>query len=409
MGPFEAGLRRAPLPTAISTEGEPRLVERLRAEIDADPAARITFARFMSVALYEPDLGYYQVAAHRPGRGGDFLTAPETHPIFGAAIAIQLEELHVRLGRPARFVVREYGAGSGALARSILGAIAGLGPLGSVAGSPELAAAIRYAPIELNPHRRTELAAGLAADGLAAALEPDLSPDAPEVGAVLANELLDAMPVHRVVGRASGVAELFVTWRDGRFTEIEGSPSSPALAERLAADGVVLADGARAEICLELDGWLAELSAGLARGAAVIIDYGHPATELYGPTRRGGTLMAYAGHGVHDDWSVAVGRQDLTAHVDFTAVARLGEIAGLAPLGLTSQAEFLVGVGLDRLLEAVRSDPATTVEAWLAIRSAVHRLLDPRASGGFRVLILGRDVAADPPLAGLAFRLGGGA
>jgi SAM-dependent MidA family methyltransferase len=277
-----------------------------------------------------------------------------------------------------------------------------------VAGSPELAAALRYAPIELNRHRLGELVAGIGADGSAAALELDLGPDVPETGLVIANELLDALPVHRVIGRTAGLAELFVTWRGDRFEETGGPPSTPALADRLAADRVELPDGARAEICLEIDGWLAEASAGLARGAVIIIDYGHPAAELYGPTRRDGTLMAYAQHGVHDDWSVAVGQQDLTAHVDFSAVERAAGALGLTTLGLTRQAEFLVGVGLDRLLETVRSDPGTTVEAWLSVRAAVQRMLDPRASGGFRVLILGRGLPADPPLAGLAYRLGAG-
>ena len=115
----------------------------------------------------------------------------------------------------------------------------------------------------------------------------------------------------------------------------------------------------------------------------LVIDYGHPAAELYGPTRAAGTLLAYSGHRVHDDWALAVGRQDLTAHVDFSALDRAARAAGLTPLGLTSQAEFLVGAGMDELLEAIRSDPTTTMEDWLAVRSAVARLLDPRAMGGF--------------------------
>ena len=135
----------------------------------------------------------------------------------------------------------------------------------------------------------------------------------------------------------------------------------------------------------------------------MVIDYGHPGIELYSPERSTGTLRAYAGHRVHDDWSLAVGRQDLTAHVDFTALERSAIAAGLTPLGSTSQAEFLIGVGTEELLDAVRSDPATTIEDWLAIRSAIRRLLDPRALGGFTVAVFGRGMPADPPLAGLTF------
>jgi SAM-dependent MidA family methyltransferase len=401
---LEAGFRRAPAPGPLPTDGEPALIERIRAEISAH--GPITFARFMELALYDPQQGYYQVAAERPGRAGDFLTAPETHPIFGAAIARQLDEVWQHMGRPARFVLREYGAGSGALAVAILDALAGRGRLGRVAGSPGLAAAIRYVPEEVNPHRRAELVDRITSAGSGAALELELEGDRPEAGAVVANEFLDALPVHRVVGRADGgLAELFVGWDGTAFVEAAGEPSTPALAQRFAAEGIVLADGARAEICLEIEGWIGRVSDGLAQGVVLVVDYGHPAIELYGPARAAGTLLAYRGHRVHDDWALAVGRQDLTAQVDFSALERAARAAGLTPLGLTTQAEFLVGAGLDELLEAIRSDPTTTLEEWLAVRAAVARLLDPRAMGGFRVSLLGRGLPSGPALAGLGFRL----
>ncbi|MDP9482116.1 MAG: SAM-dependent methyltransferase [Chloroflexota bacterium] len=401
---LEAGFRRAPTRTPLPADGEPALVERIRAEISA--AGRITFARFMDLALYDSELGYYRGRAERAGRAGDFLTAPETHPIFGAAIARQLDEIWRRMDRPARFVLREYGAGSGTLAVAILDALAGRGRLGRVAGSPGLAAAIRYAPVEVNPHRRAELSSRITAAGSGAALELELETDRPEAGAVVANEFLDALPVHRVVGRGAGaLAELFVGWDGTGFVELAGEPSTPALARRFAEQGIVLAEGARAEVCLELDGWIGRVAQGLTRGAVVVVDYGHPAADLYGPARAAGTLLAYSGHRVHDDWALAVGRQDLTAQVDFSALERAASAAGLTPLGLTTQAEFLVGTGTDELLEAIRSDPMTSLEQWLAVRSAVARLLDPKAMGGFRVSLLGRGLAAEPPLAGLSFRL----
>jgi len=403
MGHLEAGFRRAPGPQPPPSEGEPRLVARIQDEIDR--AGPITFARFMELALYEPGLGYYRVATARPGRAGDFLTAPETHPIFGAALARQLDEIHRRLGRPGRFVVREYGAGGGVLGLTILQALTAAEPFGRVAGSAELIGAIRYAPIELNEHRRAELVSELTAAGFGAHLEPNLAPETPEVGVVVANEFLDALPVHRVVGRTGGLRELFVGRVGNAFVEVEGESSTPALAARLAAEGVVLGEGSRAEVCLELDGWGDVVAAGLVRGVAIVIDYGHPAAELYGPDRSTGTLRAYAAHHVHDDWARSVGRQDLTAHVDFSALEAAARAAGLEPLGLTSQAEFLMGAGLDELLEAIRSDPATTMEAWLETRSGIRRLLDPRGLGGFRVAILGRGVEAEPPLRGLAYRL----
>src|SRR4029079_5827874 len=146
---------------------------------------------------------------------------------------------------------------------------------------------------------------------------------------------------------------------------------------------------------------------GLRRGVAVLIDYGYPAAELYDPIRRrDGTLRAYLRHQVHDDPYVHVGRQDLTAHVDVTAVERAAAAAGLTHLGTTTQAEFLVGLGTEDLLQAIQADPATTLESYLAVRSALVRLLDPSAMGRFRVMAFGLGWPAEgPPLRGLEYRL----
>ena len=138
----------------------------------------------------------------------------------------------------------------------------------------------------------------------------------------------------------------------------------------------------------------------------LLIDYGYPSAELYDPVRRhGGTLRAYLRHRVHDDPYIHVGRQDLTAHVDVGAVERAAAAGGLTHLGTTTQAEFLVGLGTEDLLQAIQSDPATTLEDYLAVRSALMRLLDPAAMGCFRVMVFARDWPAGPPLAGLDFRL----
>jgi SAM-dependent MidA family methyltransferase len=406
MARFDADLRWGPAGRPIPTESEPALVERIRAEIAQ--TGPLTFARFMELALYDPDRGYYRSAAERPGREGDFLTAPDLHPVFGAAIARQLDEVWRRLDEPDRFVLREYGPGSGSLALAALRALAGQGPMGSVTGSPGLAAAIRYAPIEVNAHRLAQLTDRLAAAGFGPTLEPGLDAGRPEPGVVVANEFLDALPVHRLTVIDGRLRELYVDRRADAFVEVVGDPSTPALEDRLAGEGITLAEGARAEVCLAIDRWVDEAASGLERGLVLVIDYGHPAATLYGPERAAGTLMAYAGHRAHDDWTVAVGRQDLTAHVDFSAVERRARADGLAVLGLTSQAEFLIGVGTEALVDAIRSDPDTTFEDRTALRSALGRLLDPRAMGGFRALCLGRGLAAEPALAGLAFRIGRG-
>jgi SAM-dependent MidA family methyltransferase len=169
---------------------------------------------------------------------------------------------------------------------------------------------------------------------------------------------------------------------------------------------VTLTDGQRVEICLELDAWVGQVAAGVGRGVVLLIDYGYPAAELHDPIRRrDGTLRAYLRHRVHDDPYAHVGRQDLTAHVDITAVERAARAAGLTHLGTTTQAEFLVGLGTEGLLQAIQADPATTIEDYLAVRSALMRLLDPSAMGRFRVMGFGRGWPDGPPLAGFGYRL----
>ncbi|HET7026856.1 MAG TPA: SAM-dependent methyltransferase [Candidatus Limnocylindrales bacterium] len=369
---------------------DPDLVARITAEIEAE--GPMTFARFMELALYDPDHGYYSTAQARPTRDGDFLTAPELHPIFGRAIARHVAAVWQRLGAPRDFTVREYGAGSGALGEAILEGIAH--------DEPALAATVRYAPAEHNSHRMAELRKRLAVAGFGDRLAPA---EGPLVGVVLANEFLDALPVHRVRGAADGgLRELIVTVADGRFTESETAPSTPLLAARLAADGVRLAPGQVADVRLADEAWLAEVARDLRGGVATIVDYALPAAELYRPARADGTLVAYLGHVAHDDLFRAVGRQDLTAHVDLTALERAAAAGGLELLGEASQAAFLVANGLADLVEEVRSNRATSLAQWSELRASVARLLDPRALGGFRVVVLGRGVASDPPLPGLA-------
>jgi SAM-dependent MidA family methyltransferase len=392
---FEAGLRRttvADTAEPLPTESEPELVELIRAEIAS--GGPITFARFMAIALYDPDHGYYRGASDRPSRRGDFLTAPELHPIFGAALAREVAEVWGRLGQPDPFVLREYGAGSGTLAATI---VDGLRAEGS-----ELVRALAYEPVEINPFRRAEIEARLGTIIRTGALNDQES----FRGVVLANEFLDALPVHRVTQRDGRLAELLVDWDadKGRLVERPGELSSRALAARLADDDVQLVDGQVGEICLELEPWLDDVTGRLERGLLLVIDYGHPASVLYDPARTGGSLRAYAGQRAHADPFIAIGRQDLTAHVDLTALEALAEARGFDLLGEVSQAELLLGCGLEELVDRIRSDPATTMEAWLAVRSAIARLLDPAALGGFRAVLLGRGLDPAPPLLGLTAR-----
>jgi SAM-dependent MidA family methyltransferase len=340
----------------------------------------------MELALYDREAGYYTSGAAGPGRHGDFLTAPEGHPIFGWAISRHLESVWMGMDRPARFVIREHGAGSGALAAGILDGL-------RRSGSP-LLDAVAYQAVDVAPARLDALAERLAENGLERRLEPYDVTRAP--GAVLANELLDALPVHRVEGGHDGeLLERLVTIAPaaGTFETTLGAPSTPGLAARLAAEGIRLEPGQPAEICLALDGWVAGAAAPLERGELLLIDYGYPAVELYARSH-GSTLRAYHRHRVHADPLVAIGRQDLTAHVDLTAVERAAIAAGLEPLQRTTQAQFLADLGAGELLVGLQTEPTSTIESYIAARSALMRMLDPRATGGFTVLRFGTRAAS---------------
>jgi len=318
----------------------------------------------MHRALYEPDLGYYATSHDRPTRAGDFLTAPELHPVFGKAVARQLDELNDRLGRPSDFTVREYGAGRGALRAAI---------------APRFA----YEAVEFGDER----------------------PSTKFVGVVVANEFLDALPVHRVISSGGRLQELRVAWSDGHFVEVAGELTDARLAGWFEERGIELVDGQRAEVNLAMLDWMAELALTVERGYVLIFDYGLPAVELYGPSRLTGTLRAFRSHHVGSNALAGVGRQDLTAHIDLDALAAAARTADFDLLGRTTQAEFLVGVGMEQLLDEERGLAGTDWQAQLTLRSSAGRLLDPRQLGGYAVVVLGRGVDASQPLKGLSFRL----
>ena len=190
------------------------------------------------------------------------------------------------------------------------------------------------------------------------------------------------------------------------FVETAGPPSTMDLAGRLAAEGITLQPGQVAEIGLAIDGWVRSVAAGLQRGLLLLIDYGHPAAELYDPIRRPrGTLLAYQHHRAVDNPFQSVGRQDLTAHVDITAVEAAAVRSGLQALGITTQSELLVSLGAGDLLAGLRDEPGSTVEGYLAARSALMRMLDPAAMGRFRAMFFGRGLPGEARLKGLEFRL----
>ena len=383
-------------------------VERLIRE-EAQREGSVSFARFMERALLEPGLGYYATAQRRAGRSGDFMTAPELHPILGAAIAQLAAATWERLGQPATFRWREYGAGEGTLLLAALDYLA--------REEHPLLGALEVSVSEANPHRLADLTAALAAlpgggPPLAAAGSP------PAAGIVVANEFADALPFHIVVGRAAapgGFAERRVTADPvtNALTWAEG-PLNTGVADQLAplmAGWPPLAEGQLAEISPATAEWAHGLSAELTEGVVLVLDYGREGVALRDPaSRMAGTALAYQGHRATPDLLGEPGSRDLTAHVDLTLLRAAAEAGGLRHLASTNQARFLATAGVDGEVARTRTGPAATLEGAIALRAALAQLMDPRRMGGFAVELFvagrtpGANALADPasPLPGTA-------
>jgi SAM-dependent MidA family methyltransferase len=371
---------------ASITESAP-LVAELLARIERD--GPITFRDFMETALYHPRYGYYMANAGSMDRGGDYVTSSEVHPIFGALVAKQIHELWHVMSRPPRFDIVEQGAGSGALARDILA---------WSAREPEFAAAMRYQIVEISP-----ALARLQQHTLVDAEVSWISalPNGIE-GVVLSNELLDAFPVHRVVRDGNALREVFVTARDGRFADDLHPLSDPALAAYFEDLGLLPGDGCYAEVNLEVPRWIAEAAGSLARGYVLMFDYGYEAAALYAQWRRDGTLLCFYRQSASSDPYQRIGKQDITASVDFTTLQRAGEHAGLRTIGFTDQAAFLVRLGIGQGVAAAAQGTAQ-MEEYFARRRVVMDLIDPGKLGRIKVLLQGKDVP-DATLTGFSDR-----
>jgi SAM-dependent MidA family methyltransferase len=264
---------------------------------------------------------------------------------------------------------------------------------------------LKYRLIEPNPHRLAQALEAMEQVGLRHIVTAeDAEPLEPITGVVLANEVADAFPVHRLVMRDGHFRERYVIWRDGWFAEEEGDLSEPARSavEMLATEGITVPDGAAVDVSPAAADWFAGVGAGLRRGYAIVIDYGYPARELYQAHRLEGTVRGYHEHAVTDDPFQRVGEQDLTAHVDFTALERAGDAAGMQVAGFTTQGAFLASLGLGDLLVQMQHEPATTLPDYLAAQAAVLRLIDPGGLGRFGVLIMAKNAPIEPPLDGFS-------
>jgi len=358
------------------------IVERIR---ERGP---LTVAAFMDLALYDPEYGYYARAAQRSGRAGDFFTSVDVGPIFGELLEVQIADLADLLGPPRHhFDLVEAGAGNGRLAADILEAMR--------RRDPALFDSVDVHLVETSAAARAQHRAilGDAATRLAAS-----SATLPEVfeGVLVANELLDAMPVHQVIQCEDGLREIYVDSDDGRLRLAEGPVSSPGISEHLSRLGVTLEPGWRAEINLAAVDWVRDAARRLRRGFMILIDYGHEARELYSVTHSSGTLTTFSGHRAAGPeagapaWLANPGERDITAHVDFTSLRAAAEAEGMQTIAFLDQTYFLLG-----LLPSIRN-PQSEVRN-------LQTLLMPGGLGStMKVLILGKGVGA-PRLRGCSF------
>jgi SAM-dependent MidA family methyltransferase len=353
------------------------LLAIIRREIAAN--GRITFRRYMELALYEPTEGYYRT---RPAAGtrGDYLTSPEIHPLYGAVLCRQLAEFWQLLGSPIPFRLIEMGAGNGTLARAIL------------SSSPaELRAALQYVIVEPDELSQQRQLSSLGALADSVDWVPSLARLAPAAACLISNELVDAFPVHRVAVRQGRLQEIFVGDDGHTLREIVDEPSTAAIHDYFDRLELYPGESSTAEVNLDALSWILDVSNVIDRGFVLTIDYGYPARQLYAAWRKQGTLLTFYQHTSGTDPYTRVGRQDITAHIDFTSLAQAGRNVALEPLGFSSQQQFLVALGVQ---EALAGGPsaAASLEEYLARRRAVEALLDPQGLGRLRVLAQGKAV-----------------
>lgn len=360
---------------------------RLRERIGA--AGFMPFSEYMEAALYEPGLGYYSAGSRKFGAGGDFVTAPELGRVFAGCLARQLEDIAGALGN---WDLLEIGAGTGALAADLLGA---LGPDRAPRRYRILERSADLRAVQEDTLRRRSPPALERVKWIEAPPEKDWQ------GVVIANEVIDALPVECFRLSGNGPERLGVACGADGF-EWAARPAGDGLTgeihRRLGSHVDRLPAGYRSELCLLIEPWLAAVSRGLRRGAALFIDYGYPRTEYYLPERTGGTLVCHYRHRAHDDPFWWPGLQDLSAFVDFTAVAEAGAACGFDLLGYTTQAQFLIGCGLQEEIAGLEDMPD---RERLELATEVRELMLPGAMGErFQCMALGRDI--DLPLRGFA-------
>lgn len=369
---------------------------RIVSRIAASAQGQVTFAAFMDWALYEPEIGYYAAHRQKIGAGGDFVTSPHLGADFGELLAEQFLDLWYSLDCPNAFQVVEMGAGQGLIAADVLNYLSNLAAQSPQSPYASFWRALEYSIVEKAPiliaEQQHSLKAFMADRKLSWKTWQDIS-DQSITGCFFSNELVDAFPVHRIEIQSGQVQEVYVgnSPNSNALVERVAAPSTPALQRYLTQfqlDLTTYPDGYRSEINLAALDWLTTVSKKLALGYILTIDYGYTASQYYSPQRQQGTLRCYYKQAHHDDPYWAIGQQDITAHVNFTALEQQGVQLGLNTIAYLQQAPFLMALGLGDRLNANSASAANLMEI-LRRREALHALINPLGLGNFSVLLQG--------------------
>ncbi|MBE9248546.1 class I SAM-dependent methyltransferase [Dolichospermum sp. LEGE 00240] len=389
------------------------LCQAITHRIITSPQKRITFAQYMEMVLYHPEYGYYSSDAIKIGfRGSDFFTSASLGADFGELLAKQFYQMWEILDQPIHFDLVEMGAGQGILASHILNYIQ--------QESPDFFGAVKYIIVEKSQSLKQQQQQRLQ-DFAVNWCNLEEIPSKSINGCFFSNELVDAFPVHQFILAAGELREIYVTLaelnreiseiqiiRDPLFMEVIGEPSTPQLGEYFKLVGIDLSqntyeNGYRSEINLAALNWLGIVADCLERGYVLTIDYGYPAHRYYNPRRSQGTLQCYYQHRHHDNPYINIGQQDITAHVDFTALSSWGERCGLKQVGWTQQGLFLMALGIGERIAALSSQQQP-ISQLLQRREGLHQLINPSGLGNFGVLVQSQGLTekqASQPLQGL--------
>ncbi len=338
----------------------------------------IPFADFMRECLYHPVHGYYSKAESQ--RFADYYTSVDVHPIFGRLLARKFGQMWEQLDRPTEFLLVEVGAGVGRLAGHVLDFCK--------ARLPEFYWALRYVAVERSASRREQAASRLERHATAGRLRiaAEIAAQIP-AGCIFSNELIDALAVHRMVMREGVLQEICVGCDNEEFVDVVAPVSTCAINEYFATQGITLYEGQHAEAGLEACDWITEIGRRIARGFVLTVDYGHRAAELFDERHMRGTLLAYREHCVSEDFYASPGEQDLTAHVNFTALETWGRRSGLETATLTSQTAFLLALGEANEF-ADLYDPGQNEAEQIRARLQLKTLIHPEGMGErFQVLL----------------------